>query len=97
MLAIYPSPMNHNTLKKIPSNVNINLDNFHHELPDPLVEINPRNLLEFRVYTMAMSGLSPGILGVIFVIIYDPPGQYFINFSNVARQKTLWILLIGPQ
>ena len=47
MLAIYPSPMNINLLKNIPSNVNINVGNFHHDI----VEWNSgKSDIEFRMY-----------------------------------------------
>ena len=32
MLDIYPSPMNIHLLKKIPSNANINVGSFHHDI-----------------------------------------------------------------
>ena len=40
MLDVYPSPMNNNPLKNIPSNTNINVGNFHHNI----VEYNSGNL-----------------------------------------------------
>ena len=46
---------------------------------------------------MARSGLSPENLGVLFKTRYDPPGQSFINFSNVAKQKPFWLVFTGPK
>ena len=46
---------------------------------------------------MARSGLSQGNPGVLFKTIYDPPGQYFINFYNVAKQNPSWIVFPGPK
>ena len=41
---------------------------------------------------MAIGFLPPETLGVIFRTRYDPSGESFINFSNVARQKPLWLV-----
>ena len=38
MMAIYPSPVNNNLLKKILSNTNVNVGNFHNDI----VEYNIR-------------------------------------------------------
>ena len=66
-------------------------------LPYPPVAINPGTLLEFYLYPMARSDLPLGNIQVIFITIYDPPGQSPVNFSNVARQKPLRIIFASPQ
>ena len=65
-------------------------------LPAPSVAINPRTFLEFYLYPMSRIGLSPGNIGVFFKTRYDLNGQPFINFSNVAKQKPLWLVFSGP-
>ena len=66
-------------------------------LPASSVAINPRTFLEFYLYPMDRSGISPENIGVLFITRYDPPGQSFIDSSNIARQKSLWLVLSGPQ
>ena len=50
MLDIYPSPMNINIPKKIPSNANINVNNFHRGI----VEIVVKNMTYNVVYIFHM-------------------------------------------
>ena len=38
-----------------------------------------RNLIETHLYPMAIIGLPPGTIGVLFIPIYDPPGQSYIS------------------
>ena len=58
-------------------------------LPASSVAINPSTFLEFYSYPMARIGLPLETLGFLFITRYDTTSQYFINFSNVARQKLL--------
>ena len=61
------------------------------------VAMNYGTFLELYLYSMSSSGISPGNIGVMFITIYDPPGQSFIKFSNVSKQKTLWVVFTSPQ
>ena len=46
---------------------------------------------------MATSCISPVNIVLIFRTKYDPTDQSFTNFSDVARQKTLWLVFIVPK
>ena len=65
-------------------------------LPAPSVAINPRTFLYFYLYPMAISGLTLGTIGLLFITRYEPPGKYLINFYNVAIKK-LWLVFSDPQ
>ena len=53
--------------------------------------------LEFYLHPMDSSILPPGTIGLLFITIYDPPGQSFVNFFIVDRQNPLCIVFAIPK
>ena len=46
---------------------------------------------------MAISGLLPGNLGVLFITRKTLPATISVIFSNVARKNIFWVILTVPQ